>query len=411
MMKSINLAFLKNLSVFSLPIFLLFFMISFYRVAGSIPLVFIGLSFIIYSIKSKKIQFKIQNNNFLKLTSLYFFISLLSLILFENYNETLVKLELKISIILVPYLIFFFIEHFKVKVRQLFIISIIGNTISLIMLLLNATIKYKELGSKAFLYTDLVGDFMMSPIIYSSILNINILSVFYIFKPTLTKNFYLKYLLIAFLSVGVILTSSKIGIIILVINLIIFILIELKQNLTTGLKLLIPIIIFISVFSFTPQFDKLFERFATTSYYLEKRANPDMNQRFPRAIIWESSFHIIKNNFFKGVGVANTNKELHKRYTEIRFGKGMKKHLNAHNQFIETFLASGIFGFLSLLAVFVYLFKNAIKNKDKHFLHVLITITLYCLIESYFESQMGLYIFIMFGSLFLLKKNNKFSKL
>ena len=69
---------------------------------------------------------------------------------------------------------------------------------------------------------------------------------------------------------------------------------------------------------------------------------------------------------------------------------------NAHNLFFESWIALGIIGFLSSVSMFVFLFYQAIKSKNKTF----ISFGLLFLLLSLFECSLSIRLGIMFFSFF-----------
>ena len=178
---------------------------------------------------------------------------------------------------------------------------------------------------------------------------------------------------------------------------------ELIHHFKKGILLLfISILMF--VFLLVSPFKHLaFERMSSTQFYLENNSSTNLNERFPRLIVWENTIEIIKENELFGVGIANTNEVLKTRYEQIGFGKGLKGNFNAHNQFLEVLLASGWIGLASLWSIFMFLIYKAIIYKSHYMLHFLAIIIFYMSIESYFESQMGLFAFVLIASVLLHK--------
>lgn len=94
---------------------------------------------------------------------------------------------------------------------------------------------------------------------------------------------------------------------------------------------------------------------------------------------------------------------LKEKHNESGFGKGYRQRLNAHNQFLESQLALGIAGSVSLLTIYFFICRIAIKRKEKLLFHFLIICILFSLVESIFQSQGGVMFFGFFLGLFLQK--------
>lgn len=116
---------------------------------------------------------------------------------------------------------------------------------------------------------------------------------------------------------------------------------------------------------------------------------------------WNCALNIISNHPIFGVGTGDVQDELQKQYKKTNFRVALEAKFNAHNQFLQTFIALGVVGLLSLLACL--LVPAAIAIKQKQFLYVAFVslFSLCCLTESMFERQFGIVFFGLFNSLFL----------
>ena len=101
-----------------------------------------------------------------------------------------------------------------------------------------------------------------------------------------------------------------------------------------------------------------------------------------------------------GVGTGDTNDELVKRYREDNMTYVLKKELNAHNQYLQTFLALGILGILLLLAHFIIPLIYAVKYRQWVYIIFIITILLNFLVESMLERRDGTNFIAIFNALF-----------
>ena len=80
---------------------------------------------------------------------------------------------------------------------------------------------------------------------------------------------------------------------------------------------------------------------------------------------------------------------------------------NFHNQYVQIFAETGVFGFSIIILALVFLFKNGMKNKD--FLIISFAILMFCvfLTESFLWRQRGIVFFTAFYCLFLSNNNLK----
>ncbi|MDJ1480026.1 O-antigen ligase family protein [Cytophagaceae bacterium YF14B1] len=113
-----------------------------------------------------------------------------------------------------------------------------------------------------------------------------------------------------------------------------------------------------------------------------------------RVAIWESSLSVIENNFFTGVGIGDTQEELVKMYYKNNyvFENGYQGH-NAHNQFLQTMMTSGIVGVLLLLGIFMVGFFLAWRQKNYFYMTFILYVFLNCLTEALLQRQKGIVFF------------------
>lgn len=134
----------------------------------------------------------------------------------------------------------------------------------------------------------------------------------------------------------------------------------------------------------------------------------------PRYIIWPCAYNLTGEkdfNFFLGFkseqeitqkltdcyGVSIVNNESRKNYF-------LESKFNTHNQFISLFLSAGILGLILILSFFSF----AIYSVKNNFfaVAVFVAIIFFFLFENVFFRQFGCYIFSIFTTLFLLKRNH-----
>lgn len=129
------------------------------------------------------------------------------------------------------------------------------------------------------------------------------------------------------------------------------------------------------------------------------------NQFFPGTALRVYQFRIFteflreENIFFTGFGLEASQRYIQKKAVQYQLYDGYGD-FNFHNQYIQTFAELGIFGFLILLSMVAFNFRNALKNKD--FLHIAFAVTMIILFltESLFCRQRGITFFIILYCLF-----------
>jgi len=224
-------------------------------------------------------------------------------------------------------------------------------------------------------------------------------------KPII--NGYVSAGILLFLSFIVFLLSSKMGILCTTLVFVgaLVVLIFKKKRLLLGLGgiVLIALSLFITL-NYVPEIGARLLAMKTAMISDADKTNPESNN--VRKLIWQTDMEVIGRNLFQGVGTGDVKDVLLDAYIEKGVSgayeldeEGKPVHiLNAHNQFLQTFIAVGIVGFLVLLAMVIL---PAIIHKT--FLPIVFStiITLNFLTESVLEREYGIMFFAFFLSLFL----------
>ncbi len=120
-----------------------------------------------------------------------------------------------------------------------------------------------------------------------------------------------------------------------------------------------------------------------------------------RIEIWSVSTHIIKNNFLIGVGTGDVKDKLLERYRNEGIDEAFFKEYNTHNQYLQTFIALGIIGFLALVLLLLLPAYYAFRKKIFLYFMFLMIVAVNFLVESMLETQDGV-VFYAFFNVFLL---------
>jgi O-antigen ligase len=122
-----------------------------------------------------------------------------------------------------------------------------------------------------------------------------------------------------------------------------------------------------------------------------------------RIPIWMLSVELIKENFWTGVGSGDVSDNLMKKYKYYKLISLEQKGYNSHNQYLETFISVGIFGFLIFIAWLFYpLFLQKSYRKENFLILIFCGIII---INFFFEAALNIIsgvIFIAFFYSFLL---------
>lgn len=113
---------------------------------------------------------------------------------------------------------------------------------------------------------------------------------------------------------------------------------------------------------------------------------------------------ILTKNFLLGVGYTGADEALVKEYERIGFHEGVENRFNAHNEFIQSALIFGVFGFALVSAMYGIMILKAFKKNKFLSLAFCVLFTLCSLTESLLERNKGIIFFAFFTGLLLLSK-------
>ena len=129
-----------------------------------------------------------------------------------------------------------------------------------------------------------------------------------------------------------------------------------------------------------------------------------------RMLIWNSALELIAENPLWGVGTGDIKDELLEKYKEKDIKPAFEQKLNAHNQFLQTYLGLGLIGFLLLLGSLLIPAWFAFKKGQLLYLPFLLLILLHMSVESILEKQAGVVFYAFFNVLFFYLSFSKVSE-
>lgn len=207
--------------------------------------------------------------------------------------------------------------------------------------------------------------------------------------------------LVIYFSVYIILLSSKAGIISLMIVFFMsigYIVVNQKKILTGIWSFVIVILLFFIAFKIFPY---ALNRIVTSTEVVENSGEIEKDSEegtAARLLIWTTAFEIIENNFFLGVGTGDVKDVLLENYKKNNITNAFKQELNAHNQYLQTFLSLGILGLMIIVFLLIIPAYYALKNGYFTYFLFLIVISINFLIESVLETQAGVVFYAFFNS-------------
>ncbi len=395
-----------------------------HRIPTSIITALIFIKWLIQLNKdSFRIQWKELFSNPLLYLILYYLLQLISLSYTSFMQNGLLELQTKLSFLLLP-LVFLFRNNktqSKIDYHLIFKAFIVGLVIHLFFSLGTSFQDYQNGISRAFYYSWLGKGF--HPTYYSLYLNLALsylIVTFFDKKQSRLRQSSGMAVLFTFLASMIILLSSKAGLIGLGSNLLLGIYFMLRPTLKLKKKL-----IFFSTYMFLFVFIQLFpyslQRFALAGKAITNTTNttgktndkttgkttsrPGSTQS--RIIIWNNALDAIKLKPILGYGAGSTKAVIHQ--TEIKNSNiaSNTTTYDAHNQFLQTLICTGLIGLLSIILFFISGFGHTIRYQHIILLMFLLLCFENLLFESIMERQVGVSFIAFFGFLFIDKKEQE----
>lgn len=364
--------------------------------------ILITIWFLTFLIQQQKSFLKnIKNNKASLLLLSFFIIHLISLIYTHNLKSGLFDVETKLSFLIFPLafpnLNIIYIEKFKKIIFSFILGCILASTICLLYglylyFIQNAPFQYLT-------YTEL--SLFLHPSYFSMYLCLAIAFLFHLMKEYNNSK---KLLIIVsiFFSIMIFLLSSKSGLIALFFLLIINFFSIIKINFKTIIIGLFSFILLILVISENDRFQPL-KSIIINTITNKSENNNKIESSSERIIIWEITSKLIRGNFLIGIGAGDVKDTLTNEYKKADFIIGEERNFNAHNQFLETFLSTGILGFLILIALFLVQTFNINKETKTVYFSFISIMLINFLVESILNTQAGIVFFTFFFCLFSLQ--------
>ena len=128
---------------------------------------------------------------------------------------------------------------------------------------------------------------------------------------------------------------------------------------------------------------------------------------FQRLEYLHAALRVIQNNFWTGVGTGDLIHALGYQYTQLHSGMDEYVGFLSHNQYLDTFAAYGVFGFLWFLFALVYPAVKTRSFNDYFFVVFYAIMLLSMLSDDTMETHAGITLFSFFLSLFMFGKEKQ----
>ena len=131
-----------------------------------------------------------------------------------------------------------------------------------------------------------------------------------------------------------------------------------------------------------------------------------LDNRIP---IWKSSINVIKHNLVLGVGAGDASYELQKEYLSDGYSEMYYNNLNAHDQYLEILLGTGLIGLLIFAWIISYMVYIAINRRNLIFGLFLLIVLIFFLFESILNMIAVVTFFSLFSFLLLQMEDRSFN--
>lgn len=377
-----------NLYVLHVLVFLISFQERFIPLA---LVIFLVLNLFTVSWSDRVYYFKKRKSFILTFTAFYF-VSIFGMLYTENMAEGLFDLEVKMSILFVP--LFFLTTNIvnKYTVFGLLKTYIFGVSLSLLVQFFIAGLNFQDTGNTDVFFYRLFSYFH-HPSYFSMYTNFAIASLLVLIFHFRDRPQIRHFSLLIFLVIGIYLLSSRSGMLTLIILLLYaFVYIIFPQLKWKKMLYALFASVLISVAILYP-----ISKYTETIRSVDVTTNKSSSG--VRLGMWKSTIPLIEANPVLGVGTGDVNRELQQQFAKDRILRAVRDNLNAHNQFIQTQVAQGLLGTLSLLLAILYPLWVSIKKGKLFYPLFAVILLLSFLTEAVLNTQAGVIYYAVMNSI------------
>lgn len=348
----------------------------------------------------RNIKEGVKNNAFIW-SVLFFLITCISAVLSSNHSDAVSAIEIKISFVVLPYLLFCF--NWPVDVLKRFVVAFVsGCLFACIYLIVRATIYAVNGHPEYYFYTSFSDFIHASYFAMYLVLAIIFILVFYPTWYKAQKNIlYSAYGFLVVFILTVFLCSSKLGILSLFICLPVTVLVKsgIKLNFRTILfsVLLLAATLFIAARLFPTPFNRINTMLSVSNKQIDKTSSESTAVRL---LIWEQCFSLAKQHWLMGVGVGDANTRLYEAYVKNGLTGAYEHRLNAHNQYLQTSVGMGLIGLVTLFMLTCWQLIQAFRRSNFTGLMFFVIIVLNFFVESMLQTAAGVLFFTFFYCFF-----------
>ena len=355
----------------------------------------------------------------------FYFVHVISIFYSTNKPEAYFDLEVKLSFFLFPIIFMTSNKLYREKFEILLKVFVYANLIAAIICIINAfvqSISFKNgvfvfnhdlinlgysttrlfmIGGTRFMYTSL--SMFNHPGYFSLYVNFSIAIILFVYLgDKRLKRRFLWIIIFVFFVIFNYLLFSRAGIISFLIIITVYFIYSIIKSKTQIIKIMKSAFLvgFISLgvlyISLNGRMQTAFKE--AVKFRFDKSFIKDNND--DRIPIWYVTGLIIEDNILTGVGNGDIKDDLKIKYKEYGLTEAYKLELNVHNQFLETFLGTGLIGFILIFMMMMIPIVAGFKNHNILQIIFFVVFSIFMVVESAFDGQAGVVFFAFFYSLF-----------
>lgn len=356
--------------------------------------------------------------SFLLLPMLYYLVQWLGLIQTENMQGAYTHLFTSITFLVLPLVFPWTDKRYLSKTRELAAVFTLGVMASILFCLLRAFILSLHFESGQLTFDPMMPngwEHRFTSSTYSFLTHPSYLAMFSVFglaflgfsfdwlRKTVRISLVLYILALVFLILAILLLQSRAGFLALLILMVVLIIRFTRKRRWFILGTLAGMLL-LGGSLFMMQSARRYKQFTDFLQHSITQRSLDHEQTYragTRILLWKVSGRTIRENWMMGVGLGDVKDELASTYQKLGFEEAAEKRLNAHNQYLQSWLESGIAGFLTLLAMLILPMLYSIKKRDYLALSFLLIISFHLIFESMFSRMDAIGFFVPVYCLFL----------
>ena len=322
-----------------------------------------------------------------------FFLHTVSIVYSDSTASAFNDVGMKMSLLAIPILIV--LPKFKLELKDVVILFLLSTLIASFVCYVNAArISLGDPGDNEWYYfKGSYFSFILHRSYFANYLAIGAaISIVYAFKYSKLRWFYV-FTAVSNI-VTTMLTFSKAGILILIILISIvsyWVATKYMKRIYATGAVVIFVVGVVSIISLSPtlrtRFTQMFDAFGGKSV---EAPEGEVESTAARMYMWKTAWEVIRENPVLGVGTSDSNSAMAQKNRQNGHHALADLKLNAHNQYLNTWVQVGILGLISLLMLFGSAIYLGWKSKSLELILFVLGSSISLVFESFFERQQGL---------------------